>query len=128
MTDLGHPYRGKSGTANQVEHEPYVMIYEEKMVHFRDMIPGPIRRTLAILIFIPSLVIGFLLALIFCPLAFIAFGSFDMCVDVEIASPWYNTSHVSRMPVIRGWSCLFFGIKPDELKRLREFRLGLTKC
>lgn len=111
------PYRDKAEVPKEKKMEPE-LLFEEKIIKARMRIPGPIRRMGAIILFIPVIVVSFVLAVVLAPLCWIATGSSTILWDFA-ENQYSHSRSLYRDPLLRGTTALFFD-KSELYKRIRR--------
>ncbi len=111
MTD---PYR--TPEAPKVRKPEYIPIFEERVISFRNKLPGPLRRFLAVLTIVPAVTLSFVLCVLLLPFVWILKGECKFMLDADRG----NYGPISPMPFLRGTWALYF--KYPRITRLRTYR------
>lgn len=98
-----------------LKEEP--LSFEEKISNFRKTIPGPIRRILGLLLFVPVHVVSFVLAVVMAPFVWILYGEVDRhCAKFTGPAHGYYTTG----PLLSGTNVLFYDDDVYRDVRLRK--------
>lgn len=116
------PYRNKSKPPIEKKMKPN-LFFEEKIIQARMKIPGPIRRSMAVVLFLPIIILSFSAAILLAPFCWIIFGDLTYHWDCCYESDQYNFKNCwRREPLLIGTTALFKD-KSKFYKQLREGRL-----
>lgn len=119
------PYRNKAKIPKGKKVKPKSdLLFEEKVLKLRKALPGPVRRLLAIILFVPIIALAFLFAIVSVPFAWIASGNAAWIWDRS----YYDAGHYTcnrrwqYIPLLRGTTALFWD-KEDFYSGIREERV-----
>ncbi len=101
----------------------YDAILEERILQWRSQLPGPLRRLLALVFYVPVYVLSFVFACISGPVVWVLLGEIRPAYDAGVQTGAYgNTLYYTPALLMRGTSALFVNYDAADIRALRKYR------
>lgn len=114
----GSTYREPAITVQVKE----LLSFEEKICNIRNRIPGPLRRLLGLVLFVPVFIVSFIVTICLSPIVWIVTGKIDKHCDRQPKSIHGFDQYFITIPLLRGTSALF-----GDNDVYEDIRLGKRK-